>query len=181
MAFELTIEFSDASSRTVVLHESLLTDATQEWCSRIGPVIGSHIADRFMLIRSDFRCCGLCSRDAGPLLKFLSEGMYSPSSLVDSASVASERRCYGAFCGQVYVPGLLRDIEKALRDRILGCAISVQEVRASFAGFDRVQGMCDAFDCVVLEEAREHKKRERAPLTVGFPKRAKERGSGTSV
>lgn len=86
---------------------------------------------------------GMCIEHAGPLLHFLKMGSY----MLQEGFPESEAACYKAMCtDKLFVPGLVRDIEGVLHDRVVTGKTSIAEVRAMYSGYERIDSMCDSLD-----------------------------------
>ena len=134
----LTIKFADA---TIAVNVSpLCTEA------RVGSCLAAHLEQGY-----DATVAPLSVADAGPLVAFLERGKYEPLSLTLCGVPRAEVECYRLFADAMpmHVPGLLRDIEDALRKRVLHGLATVRDVRDTFAGYDRVQGICDTLECLL--------------------------------
>jgi len=114
--------------------------------SRCGAVVAEMIGNRWKL-ELDQTETRIDEGQAGPFMEFLAKGAYTSGETARSAGeFDAERKCYAAFDGIVHVPGLLRDIERCLGSRIVAGVETTVDVRHRFAGYSRVDAMCDTIE-----------------------------------
>ena len=135
---ELNIKFADATIAVKV--SPLCTEAS------LGSCLAAHLEGGY-----DATLAPMSVADAGPLVDLLERGKYEPLSSTLRGVPRAEVECYRLFndAMPMHVPGLLRDIEDALRKRVLHGLATVHDVRNMFAGYDRVQGVCDTLECLL--------------------------------
>lgn len=108
----------------------------------------------------------------GPLVQFLEAGTYAGEYIdhLPSADVyAAEVACYAVASGVIHIPGLINDIERSLYHRLAVTRTeTVDAVRARFAGYDRIDAMCNLLDqlmptiptCITHDELKDALKAE---------------------
>lgn len=140
--YQMAIRFADG--RRVLIRElsAALTEA------RMGAV-----ASMLTEVAGVIELPDLDVKDSRPFVEFLESGKYALANALDASALAlaSEAACYKALHDRIHVPGLLRDIEACIHDRVVAGIVGIDVVRETFKGYDRVDGMCDTFNKILPE------------------------------